>query len=318
MSLRITTAIAAATVGALGLTAPTFAEGEGSCCDTSTVAQKTEGCTESKDTTFIAVEKSADELFADFTAITQPDIDVEKYRADEEYRNSDEVKAAIDKFYADKAAAADAFVAAYPADERSLPLIATIMQLDADADMSKYVALLNEHHAENPASKQIITQIEAKQKLAEAVGKPFELEFTDAVSGETINVQNDLDGKVVVIDFWATWCGPCIAEMPNMKKLYAEYKDQGVEFIGISLDQEGDKEKLVNWVKDNDVAWPQYYQGNGWQSEFSKSWGINSIPRLFILDAQGNLHSTEARGELETMIPELIKQRDDNAQASAE
>ena len=120
----------------------------------------------------------------------------------------------------------------------------------------------------------------ARRKQREAIGKPFELEFTDAIKGETVSIKG-LKGKVVVIDFWATWCGPCVAEMPKMKKLYAEYKDKGVEFIGVSLDQpkeQGGLDKLKKFVAENEIAWPQYYQGNGWESEFSKSWGINSHP----------------------------------------
>lgn len=152
-----------------------------------------------------------------------------------------------------------------------------------------------------------------KIKQAGAVGQPFELTFTDAVTGKEISLQRDLRGKVVVIDFWATWCGPCIADMPKMKKLYSEFSGRGVEFIGVSLDQAEDKgglEKLLAYVEENDIPWPQYYQGAYWDGEFSKSWGINSIPALFVIDAQGRLHSTNARYELEEMIPELLSQRD--------
>ena len=95
-----------------------------------------------------------------------------------------------------------------------------------------------------------------------------------------------------------------------MKKLYAEYKDKGVEFIGISLDQpedQGGLTKLKEFVAKNGITWPQYYQGKGWQGEFSQSWGINSIPTVFVVDAEGKLHSTKARGQLEKMLPELLK-----------
>ena len=121
-----------------------------------------------------------------------------------------------------------------------------------------------------------------------------------------------LKGKVVVIDFWATWCGPCVGEMPKMKELYAEYRDRGVEFIGVSLDQpaeQGGLASLKKFVKENGIKWPQYYQGKGWKGDFSVSWKINSIPRVFVVDQQGKLYSVNARGKLETIIPALLKEK---------
>jgi len=146
-------------------------------------------------------------------------------------------------------------------------------------------------------------------KTLEKVGKPFNLDFTDAIKGTEVSMKT-LKGKVVVVDFWATWCGPCVAELPTMKKLYAEYKDQGVEFVGVSLDapkEEGGLDKLKAFVTKNEVSWPQYYQGKGWESEFSKSWGISSIPAVFVVDAGGRLYSVNARGKLDRMIPALLK-----------
>ena len=140
----------------------------------------------------------------------------------------------------------------------------------------------------------------------DAVGKPFDLAFTDAISGSEISMKG-LKGKVVVIDFWATWCGPCVAEMPALKKLYAEYKDKGVEFIGVSLDNKvGGLDKLKAFVTKEGITWPQYFQGDGWESKFSASWGISGIPTVFVVDPDGKLFSIEAAsGQLETMIPEL-------------
>ncbi|MCC7171714.1 MAG: hypothetical protein IT459_14810, partial [Planctomycetes bacterium] len=87
---------------------------------------------------------------------------------------------------------------------------------------------------------------------------------------------------------------------------YAKYKDQGVEFLGVSLDRseaEGGLQALLNVCQSQAMTWPQYYQGNYWQSEFSSSWGIRSIPAVFLVDFEGKLVTTSARGQLETLIP---------------
>jgi hypothetical protein len=105
-----------------------------------------------------------------------------------------------------------------------------------------------------------------------------------------------------------------------MKDLYAKYKDQGVEFIGVSLDrpkEDGGLDSLKKFVKEKEIAWPQYYQGNFWDSEFSRSWGINSIPAMFVVDADGKLFSVDAREKLEEMIPALLKRRSEGAGSRA-
>lgn len=203
----------------------------------------------------------------------------------------------------------DAFIAKASGDERGANLLNSAVRgvSDTESQLSLYRRMV----AEFPEAR-ATKYAPGKIKQLEGVGKTFELSFQNAVTGETIDLAA-MTGTVFVIDFWATWCGPCVGEMPHMKELYAEYKGKGVEFIGVSLDQPEDKgglEKLLAYVKDNEIGWPQYYQGNYWDSEFSKSWGINSIPCLFVVDAEGNLHSTSARGKLEEILPELIERRD--------
>jgi len=202
----------------------------------------------------------------------------------------------------------DGFIKLAPKDRRAPALLYNATMVTKD---DKVKAGLEERLLKEFPGSQYGDMVKSARRQLESVGKPFELEFTDAIKGSTVSIKN-LKGKVVVVDFWATWCGPCVAEMPHMKELYAKYRDQGVEFIGVSLDQPKDKgglDSLKKYVKDNAIEWPQYYQGNYWQSEFSKNWGINSIPTMFVVDTEGKLFSVDARGKLDKLIPELLKKK---------
>jgi thiol-disulfide isomerase/thioredoxin len=201
--------------------------------------------------------------------------------------------------------AVDAFIRSDPKDPRSATLLSGFAGEVKDVALRvKLLERLIADYPDNPASRSAAATLE----LLRNVGKPLDLKFTDAIKGTLISIEG-LKGKVVVLDFWATWCGPCVAEMPRMKRLYSRYKGQGVEFIGVSLDfpkEEGGLDKLKEFVARNEIAWPQFYQGHGWESEFSTKLGITSIPQLFLVDADGRLASIDARETLETLIPEYI------------
>ena len=105
----------------------------------------------------------------------------------------------------------------------------------------------------------------------------------------------DYRGKLVLIDFWATWCGPCIAELPNVKAVYEKYHDKGFEIIGISLDT--DEAALRKFIRKNQLPWRQVFDGKRWETPLVQQYSVRGIPAQFLIDREGRVISVEARGE---------------------
>lgn len=161
--------------------------------------------------------------------------------------------------------------------------------------------------AELDSTPRTLAKTAAWKRQLDGIGKPLELAFVDALSGRQVSIE-DYRGKVVILDFWATWCLPCIAEMPRLQELRAAHED--VEVIGVSLDlpkAQGGLRLVRDFAKEHGYDWPQYHQGKGWDSEFSSSWGVTALPALFLVDRQGNLASTTARENLEAEIARLLE-----------
>jgi thiol-disulfide isomerase/thioredoxin len=135
--------------------------------------------------------------------------------------------------------------------------------------------------------------LEKKQKLADLKSKPVDLKFT-AADGQPVDLAN-LRGKVVLVDFWASWCGPCMMEMPNVVSTYGKLHEKGFEILGISLDQ--DKDAMEAALKKQSMTWMQYFDGGGWDNKIAKSFGIQSIPAAWLVDKKGMLRETNLRGE---------------------
>lgn len=155
-----------------------------------------------------------------------------------------------------------------------------------------------------PSAKQMKDQVDHEQKLASMENKPLTIEGVKLDGSKFSSA--DWKGKVVFVDFWATWCGPCKAELPRVKKAYADFHDKGLEVLGVSCDNEGSA--LQQFLDANkDMPWPQLFDTNhpGW-SPLATSYGIEAIPTMFLIDKKGVLRSVTARENFEEMIPKLL------------
>lgn len=139
-------------------------------------------------------------------------------------------------------------------------------------------------------------------RLDATVGKRLDIKFT-SLDGREVDL-SQMKGKVVLIDFWATWCDGCVAEIPHVKEVYNQFHTNGFEVIGISFDT--DRKALENFIQKNGTPWPQYFDGQGWQNKYGVEYGFEQIPALWLIDKKGILRDNEAGKDLQRKVEKLL------------
>ena len=190
----------------------------------------------------------------------------------------------------------------FPDREEINSLFLAVAQGRLEQNEPEKARTLAEEVLKNKPEREAAHEAESLLKKLNLIGKPFVLKY-NSVDGQDVDVQK-MKGKVVLVDFWATWCGPCMAELPHLKEAYKKLHAKGFEIVGISSDD--DKELLQKVIKKEEISWAQYLDGDRGGPKFGEDFEIASIPTMWLIDKKGILRDLNAREDLENKVSKLL------------
>jgi thiol-disulfide isomerase/thioredoxin len=168
-------------------------------------------------------------------------------------------------------------------EQDALVKVSEIWQLELSGDRVRQLEL-SRALAAQPCPDWIKTWARGAITRLTSVGHPLEMEFT-AIDGR-IHGMSEMKGKVVLVDFWASWCAPCVAALPKLKEMYSKYHAEGFEIFGVSWDS--DEAALKEFLKRKQISWPQYFDGKK-PGRWGEAFGIGGVPYAILVDRAGRV-----------------------------
>jgi thiol-disulfide isomerase/thioredoxin len=207
--------------------------------------------------------------------------------------NEDQValESKLNNLRMERRARANQYIIAHPKSAFSVSLVSDRSMMGEYDDVKSIYDKLDLSAQQTTTGKQIADRLTVLQRSIN--GTPM-LDFTqNNTEGQPVRFA-DFSGKYVFVDFWASWCGPCRAENPNVLQAYNKYKNKNFTVVGVSLDDNGEKWKKA--IKDDNMPWTQLSDLKGWKNEVSTYYGIMGIPSSLLIDPQGKIIARNLRG----------------------
>jgi len=155
-------------------------------------------------------------------------------------------------------------------------------------------------------NKEITEMYDVLKELVKGKPSPKFVDYENYAGGTTS--LDDLKGKYVYIDVWATWCGPCLAEIPSLKKVEKQYHGKNIQFLSVSIDDVKDHGKWKDMIKEKELGGVQVFADNNWNSAFVEGYLIKGIPKFILLDPQGNIVTANAPRPSDKKLVELFNE----------